>query len=675
MYDFESVLNEQQFKAVKQIYGPMLIIAGAGSGKTRVIEYRVLNCILSDINPSSILLLTFTRKASKEMLGRATQHDPRCNYVSGGTFHSFGYRLLKIYSSNIGIDGNFTILDQGDIEQAIGFCVEDLEIKKKNKRFPKNPTLAKIFSRTINKNCSIENVLDDEYPHYSEYSKELEKIRDHYVKYKLTHNYIDYDDLLLYTIVILEKEEIRKKISEKYKFIMVDEYQDTNHLQGRITYLLGKEHQNVVVVGDDAQSIYGFRGATHENIMEYPKLFENTKIIKLEQNYRSTQNILQLSNIILDTMIRKYKKDLKAASEEIGQKPKLMEFKNDQVEAEQIVDEIIKNREEGMELKDQAVLFRSSFVSIPVQLELKRRNIPFQFFGGKKFNETAHVKDIMAHLKIYVNLVDRLSWDRILRLIPGIGPKKASKAIDNIVKANNMKDVLKIILPDFGKSIKKSADIILLTDSLNVLMKENITIEERIQVICDYYKPLMRQKYDDWNKRLSDLTALQQIAATYTNLQDYISDLSIEPPETTVTDVEEVPNDEYPLTLSTIHSAKGLEWSAVYIIGLADGQMPSMYSLNNDATIEEEKRLLYVAITRAKKKLYLSFHHTGYDSGVSNFEKMSRFLDYKEILNCLDLTTQRRKNPFNKTKTELKSMTKEELLEKLQELQRNRRQR
>jgi DNA helicase-2/ATP-dependent DNA helicase PcrA len=673
MFDFDKVLNRQQLQAVEEIYGPMLIIAGAGSGKTRVIEYRVLRCILSDINPSSILLLTFTRKASKEMLGRATQHDPRCNYVSGGTFHSFGYRLLKIYSSSIGIDGNFTILDQGDIEQAIGFCVEDLEIKKKNKRFPKNPTLAKIFSRTINKNCSIEDVLDDEYPHYSEYSDELERIKDHYIKYKLKHNYIDYDDLLLYTILLLEKDDIRKRISEKYKFIMVDEYQDTNHLQGRITYLLGKENQNVVVVGDDAQSIYGFRGATHENIMEYPKLFENTKIIKLEQNYRSTQSILQLSNTILETMIRKYKKDLKAASEEMGQKPKLLEFKNDQIEAEQIVDEIIKNREEGMDLEDQAVLFRSSFVSIPVQLELKRRNIPFQFFGGKKFNETAHVKDIIAHLKIYVNTIDRLSWDRILRLIPGIGPKKASRVIENIVNSNNLKIILSNILPDFGKTIKKSADIIMLTDALKVLMKENVTIEEKVQIICDYYKPLMKEKYDDWNKRISDLTALQQIASTYNNIQDYISDLSIEAPETTVTDVEPLKNDEKPLTLSTIHSAKGLEWGAVFIVGLADGQMPSMYSLNNDENIEEEKRLLYVAVTRAKKKLYLTFHHTGYDSGVSNFEKMSRFLDYKEILDCLDLTSISKPNPFKKTKSELRGMTKEELLEKLQELQRNRR--
>ncbi|MDK2951036.1 MAG: ATP-dependent helicase UvrD/PcrA [Kosmotogales bacterium] len=673
MFDFDKVLNRQQLQAVEEIYGPMLIIAGAGSGKTRVIEYRVLKCILSDINPSSILLLTFTRKASKEMLSRATQHDPRCNYVSGGTFHSFGYRLLKIYSSSIGIDGNFTILDQGDIEQAIGFCVEDLEIKKINKRFPKNPTLAKIFSRTINKNCSIEDVLDDEYPHYSEYSNELEKIKDHYIKYKLKHNYIDYDDLLLYTILLLEKDDIRKRISEKYKFIMVDEYQDTNHLQGRITYLLGMEHQNVVVVGDDAQSIYGFRGATHENIMEYPKLFENTKIIKLEQNYRSTQSILQLSNTILETMIRKYRKDLKAASEETGQKPKLLEFKNDQIEAEQIVDEIIKNREEGMDLEDQAVLFRSSFVSIPVQLELKRRNIPFQFFGGKKFNETAHVKDIMAHLKIYVNTIDRLSWDRVLRLIPGIGPKKASRVIESIVNSNNLKIILSNILPDFGKTIKKSADIIMLTDTLKVLMKENVTIEEKVQIICDYYKPLMKEKYDDWNKRISDLTALQQIASTYNNIQDYISDLSIEAPETTVTDVEPLKNDEKPLTLSTIHSAKGLEWSAVFIVGLADGQMPSMYSLNNDENIEEEKRLLYVAVTRAKKKLYLTFHHTGYDSGVSNFEKMSRFLDYKEILDCLDLASISKPNPFKKTKSELKGMTKEELLEKLQELQRNRR--
>ena len=357
MPDFENSLNPSQFAAVTTIDGPVLVIAGAGSGKTRVIEFRVLYLVQNKISPNSILLLTFTRKAAREMLGRAGIHDPRCKNVEGGTFHSFAFKTLKQFAKTFGFSDSFSILDEGDAEEAIHRCCTKLGFFEREKRFPRKDTLRNIISMSVNKNIPIGEVLKKEYPHFLEYTSDIENIRKEYAKYKINRNYLDYDDLLIYLRLLLENEGIRNLLSQKYQFIMVDEYQDTNTLQDDITYLLAERHRNVMVVGDDAQSIYGFRGAFHKNIMKFPEKFPECKIIKLEENYRSTQSILDVSNAVLENMKNKYSKCLVSARKQIGIKPQLLFFKNSYEEAEWVASKIKELRDEGVSLTHQGVLF------------------------------------------------------------------------------------------------------------------------------------------------------------------------------------------------------------------------------------------------------------------------------------------------------------------------------
>ncbi|MDP3789077.1 MAG: ATP-dependent helicase, partial [Candidatus Omnitrophota bacterium] len=396
--DLKKHLNPSQYEAVTRTEGPLLVIAGAGSGKTRVIEYRVLHLVNSGADPASILLLTFTRKAAREMVSRAERHDTRCKHIDGGTFHSFAYKALKKYSRNLGFTHSFSILDESEAEEAINRCAAKLGFIDREKRFPRKDTLRNIISVYVNKHAHIEDIIKREYPHFLEYAGDIERLRKEYAEYKINKNYMDYDDLLVYLKLLLENPEIRERISGKYKYIMVDEYQDTNALQGAITYLLGKGHKNVMIVGDDAQGIYGFRGATHENIMSFPKMFPDCRIIKLEENYRSTQTILDVANTVLENMRSKYSKCLESMRKDIGEKPRLLFFKDAYEEAEWIAVKIKEFNDEGIALQDQGVLFRSAYISIPLQAELSKRNIPYQVVGGLRFYETAHVKDVMAHL-------------------------------------------------------------------------------------------------------------------------------------------------------------------------------------------------------------------------------------------------------------------------------------
>ncbi|MEE8360134.1 MAG: ATP-dependent helicase, partial [Candidatus Omnitrophota bacterium] len=416
MIEIQKELNPTQYAAASTIEGPLLVIAGAGSGKTRVIEYRVLHLVQSEIAPSSILLLTFTKRASREMLGRAAKHDPRCERVDGGTFHSFCYKMLRHYAKTIGFNSAFSILDESDSGDAVHRCAVKLGLHDREKRFPKKRTLKGILSMSINKNTSIKDILSRQYPHFIKYAPDIEELRNKYAEYKITKNLMDYDDLLVYFRLVLQDEAIRQKIAGKYKYIMVDEYQDTNLLQGDITYLMAKEHKNIMVVGDDAQSIYGFRGASHDNIMKFPKQFAGCKIMKLEENYRSTQAILDVGNAILANMKNKFSKTLVSARMTSGEKPEMLYFKDAYKEAEWIARRIKDLYDEGVELAQQAVLFRNLYISIPLQAELNKRNIPYHVFGGMKFNETAHVKDVIAHLKVIANPKDELSWTRILTL-------------------------------------------------------------------------------------------------------------------------------------------------------------------------------------------------------------------------------------------------------------------
>lgn len=637
MVNIQERLNPTQHAAVSTINGPLLVIAGAGSGKTRVIEYRVLHLIQSGIEPQSILLLTFTKRASREMLGRASKHDPRCEKVDGGTFHSFCYRILKHYAKTIGFTSSFTVLDEGDAGEAIHRCCSKLGFYDQEKRFPKKSTLRNILSVCVNKDLSVKDVLRRDYAHFSQYAGEIAALRERYAEYKIEKNFLDYDDLLVYTKIVLENENIRRRITEKYKYLMVDEYQDTNSIQGDITYLLGRDHGNVMVVGDDAQSIYGFRGASHKNIMKFPDLFKDCAIIKLEENYRSTQAILDVGNAILANMKNKYTKCLVSTKKVPGDRPRILFFKDSYEEAEWIARSVKTYNDEGLGLKEQAVLFRNLYISIPVQAELSKRNIPYCVFGGLKFYETAHVKDVMSHLKVLSNPLDELSWNRILTLLTGIGPKKAQQISDAIIVAGDFNRIIDRVFDTFSKKMKLGNRLSLLGNALKSALSDRVAIGDKFGIIFDYYMPLMQRKFDDWHMRVSDLESMRQIADRYKNLEEILADFAIEPPERGVLRVDPaLSQDEKPITISTIHSAKGLEWDTVFLIGAADGILPSKFSIDDEDDVEEERRLFYVAVTRAKRNLFLSMHHEGNRGGISQFNRVSRFIEEPNVMAKLE---------------------------------------
>lgn len=640
MIDLKKYLNQSQYEAVTETEGPLLVIAGAGSGKTRVIEYRVLHLVHSGVDPASILLLTFTRKAAREMVSRAERHDARCKNIDGGTFHSFAYRALKKYAKHLGFTHSFSILDEGEAEEAINRCAAKLGLIDREKRFPRKDTLRNIISVSVNKHAHIEDVVKKEYPHFLEYAGDIERLRKEYAEYKISKNYMDYDDLLIYLRLLLEDPDMRGRISDKYKYIMVDEYQDTNALQGDITYLLGKTHKNVMVVGDDAQGIYGFRGATHENIMSFPKRFPQTKIIKLEENYRSTQTILDVANTVLENMKNKYSKCLESVRRDIGEKPRLLFFKDAYEEAEWIAVKIKEFNDEGIPLADQGVLFRSAYISIPLQAELSKRNIPYQVVGGLRFYETAHVKDVMAHLKVMSNPKDEIAWTRVLTLIRGIGAVTSEKILQDIITCSTVKDIVeKSLCPGRAGGHKYSAGLIRLSKALKEACEREPTIAGKYEIFLDYYGPILKDKFDDWHLRSNDLETLKQIIAKYDSLEEFLADFAIESPEKGVWRVDpSAAPDERPIVLSTIHSAKGLEWGVVFLMGVTDGVLPVSFALDDEDEIEEEHRLFYVAITRAKDRLYLSMHHEGTRGGLYRFNKISQFVDASNVMAMLDVS-------------------------------------
>lgn len=633
--DYARELNPAQLKAVQSTEGPHLIIAGAGSGKTRVLVYRVACLVEKGVKPDEILLLTFTRKAAYEMLNRASLLlDERCQRVSGGTFHSFANAVLRKYAKVLGLSNNFTILDGSDAQDTINLIRTQLGFHKSEKRFPRKKAILEVISKSINKSEDLETVLYDEYPHFIEWLDEIKKIEREYAKYKRVKSLLDYDDLLVFLKELLVKNtDIRALLSRKYKYIMVDEYQDTNKLQAYIACLLASEHKNIMVVGDDAQSIYSFRGANFKNIIDFPKIFKDTKIITLDENYRSTQPILNLTNRIIAQAKEGFEKNL--YTRRPGEsRPVFVDCRDENSQSKYIADRILGLREEGVELGEIAVLFRSGWHSNDLEVELSSRNIPFVKYGGQKFVEAAHIKDIMAHLRVAYNIFDEVSWYRALLLIPGIGPKTAERIINDIVfhkhglklneKIGQRSDSLKKLFAILGEiDISRQAPV----DLIGLFLK--------------YYQPLLKEKYDDFNKRLNDLDSLMHIASRYKALEQFLSDMALEPPERSIIATGQKDNDDSALTLSTIHSAKGLEWHTVFLIYVAEGHLPSYLSLENEEDIEEERRLFYVAATRAKDNLVLLKPHIDrsprsfLDDGGSVFTQVSRFLDEGNMLGKL----------------------------------------
>jgi DNA helicase-2/ATP-dependent DNA helicase PcrA len=622
--DYAAALNAQQLAAVTAGEGPALVIAGAGSGKTRTLVYRVAYLIDSGIDPSQILLLTFTRKSAQEMLNRAGELiGVRSEHVRGGTFHSVANMLLRRYGRSIGLEPGFTILDRGDAEDLIALVRAQLGLNEKDKRFPRKGTIAEMFSKSENTLRPLGEIVVEEFDHFSDHLDALEQLQRGYQSAKRQRQLVDYDDLLvLLRRLVMEDEEIRRTISSLFRYILVDEYQDTNRLQADVVRHLASTHQNVMVVGDDAQSIYAFRGATFKNIMEFPALFPGTTIYKLEENYRSTQPILDLANTIIEEATEKYSKHLFTRKLD-GPLPVLVEAAGENPQSRFIAQKILELREEGVPLGEMAVLFRSSFHSFDLEIELSRHGLPFVKRGGVKFIETAHVKDLLAHLRVVANPLDAVSWHRVLMLVEGVGPKKAKDVMAALVKSDKPFDTLCEMTGRSGKGLR---DLALTLESL--AGSGDLRPAEHVNHIYEYYLPILKNQYDDYPKRMRDLDHLQTIAEGYQEVETFLADLALEPPDGSVAGVEATDRDDERLVLSTIHSAKGLEWQCVFVIWIVDGRFPSVYSFSEDEGLEEERRLFYVSVTRAKRHLYLTYPINVFDRGSGMIlSKPSRFLD------------------------------------------------
>ncbi len=611
--DYAAELNEAQCSAACHLEGPALVVAGAGSGKTRTLVYRVARLVEAGVPPRSILLLTFTRRAAEEMLRRATALvGPACGKVSGGTFHSFANTVLRRHARAIGREGTFTILDRSDSEDVVQLVRTELGLDRKDRRFPKKKTIAEIFSMSVNKSVPLAALLESDYQHLAEHGEDLERIWARYGAYKAEKNLLDYDDLLIQLHDLLaDRSEIAVRLSNDYRFILVDEYQDTNRLQAEIVDRLAASHRNVMAVGDDAQSIYSFRGADFRNIMDFPRRFPDARIIALEQNYRSTQPILDLANAVIERARERYTKVLRTEKGG-GVPPVLIQAEDENFQSRFVCQRILELREEGVPLDEIAVLFRSSFHSFDLELELGRADLPFVKRGGFKFVETAHVKDLLAHLRVLVNPRDTVSWLRALCLLDGVGPKTASEVIAYIGDHGGVFSAL----ASFPRRGVYTVELTRLSALLIALASELPPPATAMERVLGYYEPILRRVHpDDYPRRERDLEHLSTLAARYRSLESMLTDFALEPPADSVGGTLTDEPGEGRLTLSTIHSAKGLEWHTVFLIWAADGKFPAAFYGPDEEEIEEERRLCYVAITRAKERLYISYPIQYYERG------------------------------------------------------------
>ena len=618
-------LNPAQFEAVFHDDGPLIVIAGAGSGKTRTLTYRAARLVEEGHAPETILLLTFTRKAASEMLQRASRLlDARCQQIAGGTFHSFANSVLKRYAAVLGFSNGFSIIDRPDAESLVGFVVKDKIDVPKFGAFPRKKTLTDIFSKMANKDASLEDIVDAEYPHFFPYLDVLQQIQVGYTAIKHQQALMDYDDLLNNLWVLLDQHpDIRDRITTRYRHVMVDEYQDTNRVQARIIRLLAGDHHNIMVVGDDSQSIYSFRGADFRNIMEFPALFPNTRLITLEENYRSAEPILALTNRLIDQAIEKYPKTL--FSKRGGLKPpQLVHTGSENSQSRFVVDKILELSRQGIPLNDIAVLFRAGFHAFDLEVELTREGITYVKYGGFKFMESAHIKDVLAYLRVLCNPYDRLSWFRVLLLVDKIGPKSANTLYNNVLQQAKG---LQGFLEDDSKLALKP-DIQRLKELMAAIDDPTLSPTHRGEHILTYYLPILKHRFDDHPKRVRDLEQLLAIMETYDSLEHFLEEMTLEPPTTTVSGAFKPADDqEDRLVLSTVHSAKGLEWHTVFILWALDGRFPSLMATENAGQLDEELRLMYVASTRAREQLYFMCPSQVYDrvSGML-LSQPSRFL-------------------------------------------------
>src|SRR6476646_8626855 len=626
-----SELNAEQAVAATFGDGPLLIIAGAGTGKTRTLIYRLAHLIEKGVRPERILLLTFTRRAAQEMLARAERLvGGACRGVSGGTFHATAHRLLRKFGAAAGVASDFSIMDQGEAEDLIQLSRAQLGYAESKKRFPRKETLHYVYSRHINTGFAVDDILRDEYSQFVDYHDDFLKIFADYTRRKGERNLVDYDDLLLFWATMLEAAPaIAERIASLYDHVLVDEYQDTNVLQARILRGMCRRHSNITVVGDDAQSIYSFRGASFRNILDFPRQFPGTTIIALEQNYRSTQPILDASNTLISRASERYTKTL-WTKRSGGEAPWLVTAQDEQQQTRFVVDRILELHEEGTPLREIAVLFRAGYMSADLEIELTNRKIPFEKWGGLKFLEAAHVKDVLAFLRVIENPRDEVSWYRILMLLPGIGDVTARAAIDLMAQmAWDSRAFGQYRAPSRARAAH--GQLVALLEQLRAtLLLDIASVSGDIARVRQRYDGLLREKDDRVEPRLADLDQLQTIAAGYPDRATFLSALALEPPQAT----QDLPGgsteENDALILSTAHSAKGKEWDAVFVIWAVDGWFPSARCLNDDEEPEEERRLMYVALTRARNYLSVTYPLNAYSSrrGADySLDQLCRFID------------------------------------------------
>ena len=612
-------LNEQQRRAVEHgvglaednAAGPLLIIAGAGSGKTNTLAHRVAHLIVNGADPRRILLMTFSRRAASEMARRVERI---CRNVLGansavltdalawsGTFHGIGARLLRMYAEQIGLNLDFTIHDREDSADLMNIVRHELGFSKTDSRFPTKGTCLAIYSRAVNSQTPLNEILRQHYPWVATWEEQLKELFGAYVEAKQAQNVLDYDDLLLYWAQMVSDPDLADDIGNRFDHVMVDEYQDTNKLQSSVLMALKPGGRGLTVVGDDAQSIYSFRAATVRNILDFPTSFSPAAdIITLDRNYRSTQPILAAANGVIELARERFTKNLWTERESL-ERPKLVTVKDETEQANFIVEQVLANRETGTTLKQQAVLFRTSSHSGTLEVELTRRNIPFVKFGGLKFLDSAHVKDMLAVLRFAQNPRDRVAGFRLLQMLPGIGPKKAGTILDTI--ASDPEPLL--ALAEIPPPPKTGEDWTSFVQLLRGLRKTQEGWPSDIAQARLWYEPHLDRIHEDADTRKADLLQLEQIASGYPSRERFLTELTLDPPDAT-SDQAGVPLlDEDYLILSTIHSAKGQEWRSVFMLNVVDGCIPSDLGVGTSQEIEEERRLLYVGMTRAKDSLAL----------------------------------------------------------------------
>jgi len=610
-----AALNPEQRRAVEHAgptlaeTPPLLIIAGAGSGKTNTLAHRVAHLIVSGADPRRIMLLTFSRRAAAEMQRRveriaAEVLGPDGRVLVGGltwsgTFHAIGARLLREYARDIGLNNEFTIHDREDSADLMNLVRHDLGFSKTDRRFPMKGTCLAIYSRTVNSELSLAEVLGSFFPWCTDWEAELRKLFTAYVEAKQRQNVLDYDDLLLYWAQMMAETAIAQDLSGRFDHVLVDEYQDTNRLQASILLRFKPQGHGLTVVGDDAQSIYSFRAATVRNILDFPEQFSpKAIIITLGRNYRSTKPILDAANAVIGLAAERFTKNL-WSNRASAERPLLVHVADDNAQCDYVVEQILESREAGIALKEQAVLFRASHHSASLEVELTRRNIPFVKFGGLKFLEAAHIKDLLAVLRWAENPKDRVSGFRVAQLLPGIGPAAAGRLLDQM-EADPAEALSRFRAP--AAAAQAWPDF---AEMYSQLRRKAAGWPAELDLACKWYTPHLERIHDDANIRQADLIQLAQIASSYPSRERFLTELTLDPPNATSDEAGPPLLDEDYLILSTIHSAKGQEWKSIFILNTVDGCIPSDLGVGSTHDIEEERRLLYVAMTRAKDHLHL----------------------------------------------------------------------